>query len=73
MIQEKIEDDVTLFWDIDDIIRETRYKKTFLEANLLCDPRIKRFERKSKPRSKRIWLAGPTKETIKNIIMNEWN
>ncbi|MFJ6210557.1 hypothetical protein [Lysinibacillus sp. NPDC092081] len=73
MIQDQIKDEVTLFWDIDDIIRETRYRKTFLEANLLRDPRIKRYERKPKPRSKRVWLAEPTKETIKNIIMNEWS
>ncbi|MGE7954839.1 hypothetical protein [Lysinibacillus xylanilyticus] len=73
MIQEQQKEEITLFWDIDDIIRETRYKKTFLEAHLLCDPRIKRYERKPKPRSKRVWLAEPTKETIKKIIMNEWS
>jgi len=63
---------VILFWDIDDLVRATSYGKTFLEENLLCDPRIKQFERQRGPRGKRVWLAEPTAKAIKEIIMNEW-
>ncbi len=62
-----------LFWDIDDIIRATTFKKTFLEEHILCDPRIKQYERQRGFKGKRVWLYEPTATTIKNIIMNEWN
>ncbi|MCT6818070.1 hypothetical protein D0439_10010 [Lysinibacillus fusiformis] len=62
-----------LFWDIDDIMRATTFKKTFLEEHILCDPRIKQYERQRGYKGKRVWLYEPTAKAIKNIIMNEWN
>ncbi|MBB5148619.1 MULTISPECIES: hypothetical protein [Ureibacillus] len=66
------EEGKTLFWDIDDLVRETRYSKTWLEENLLRDPRIRRYQRQPYERGKRIWLREPTEKAIKEIIMNEW-
>lgn len=62
-----------LFWDIDDIVRATTFKKTFLEDHILCDPRIKQYERKRGVKGKRVWLYEPTAITITQIIMNEWH
>ncbi|MED4886260.1 hypothetical protein [Lysinibacillus fusiformis] len=31
----------TLYWDIDDLVRETRYSKASLEKYIICDPRMK--------------------------------
>lgn len=61
-----------LFWDIDDLVRETTYSKTWLEENLLRDPRIRRYQRQPHERGKRVWLREPTEKAIKEIIMNEW-
>lgn len=63
----------TMFWDIEDIIAETRFQKSFLEEFILRDPRVKRYERKRSPRSKRVWLREPTAEAIQKIIMTEWD
>jgi len=61
-----------LFWELEDIQRATTFKKSFLEENILCDPRIKRYQRQFGPRGKRVWLAEPTAKVIQEIIMNEW-
>lgn len=63
---------IILFWDIDDVIRATSFSKTFLEENILCDPRVKQYERQRGHRGKRVWLAQPTAKAIQEIIMNEW-
>ncbi len=60
-----------LFWDIDDMTELTPYGKTFLEENLLCDPRMKALERR-KGKGKRIWPYEESSKVLKNIIMNEW-
>lgn len=62
-----------LFWDIEDIMRATTFKKTFLEEHILCDPRIKQYERQRGYKGKCVWLYEPTTKAIINIIMNEWN
>jgi len=64
---------VILFWDIDDIIRATTFKKSFLEEHILCDPRVRQYERQRGMRGKRVWLYEPTAKVITDIIMNEWN
>lgn len=63
---------VILFWDLEDIMRATTFKSTFLEEHILCDPRVKQYERQRGFRGKRIWLAEPTAKAIQDIIMNEW-
>ncbi|MDM5333403.1 hypothetical protein QUF56_09210 [Ureibacillus composti] len=63
---------ILLFWEIEDIVRATTFKKSFLEENILCDPRVKRYQRQFGPRGKRVWLAEPTANAIQEIIMNEW-
>lgn len=62
-----------LLLDIDDLVRLTTFSKTWLEDNLLRDPRIRRYQRQPYERGKRVWLAKPTLTTIKEIVMNEWN
>lgn len=64
---------IILFWDIDDMVRATSYGKTFLEEIILCDPRVKQYERQRGHRGKRVWLAQPTAKAIQEIIMNEWD
>lgn len=61
-----------LFWDVEQISQATSFKKTFLEEHILCDPRVKRYERKRGPYSKRVWLYEPSAKAIQDIIMNEW-
>lgn len=29
-----------MYWDIDDLVRETRYSKASLEKYIICDPRM---------------------------------
>ena len=61
-----------LFWDIDDMTKLTPYGKTFLEENILCDPRMKALERRKGEKGKRIWPYEESSKVLKNIIMNEW-
>ena len=63
---------VILFWEIDDIVKATTFKKAFLEEYILPDSRVKQYERKRFPRGKRVWLAEPTAKAIQDIIMNDW-
>lgn len=63
---------VILFWEIEDIEKATTFKKSFLEKYILCDPRVRRYERQREPRGKRVWLCEPTARAIQDIIMNEW-
>lgn len=64
---------VILFWEVEDIVKATTFKKSFLEEYILCDPRIRRYERRRGPRGKRVWLCEPTARAIQDIIMNEWD
>lgn len=66
------ESTLTLCWDIDDLVKQTKYSKTWLEENLLNDPRIRRHQRQAHERGKRIWLAEPTRKALQEIITNEW-
>lgn len=76
MIHDGIEEAVReaiLLWHIEDIEKTTGFKKTFLEKNLLCDPRIRQYERKRGPRGERVWFRKQTLQTLEEIIWNEWN
>lgn len=64
---------VILFWDIEDIMRATTFKSTFLEEHILSDDRVKQYERQRGYRGKRVWLSEPTAKVIQHIIMNEWS
>lgn len=60
----------TLYWDIDDLVRETRFSKASLEKYILCDPRIREHQRQIGSRYKRVWLAEPTAKVIDKILNN---
>lgn len=60
----------TLYWDIDDLVRETRFSKASLEKYILCDPRIREHQRQLGSRYKRVWLAEPTAKVIDEILNN---
>lgn len=64
---------IILFWDLEDIMKATTFKSTFLEEHILCDDRVKQYERQRGHRGKRVWLAEPTAKVIQDIIMNEWS
>lgn len=61
-----------LFWDIHDIMNATTFSRKFLEDHILCDPRIKRYERQREKGGKRVWLKEPTARALQEIIMNDW-
>lgn len=61
-----------LFWDIHDIMNATTFSRKFLEDHILCDPRIKRYERQREKGGKRVWLKEPTAKALQEIIMNDW-
>jgi hypothetical protein len=65
-------DDV-LFYELEDLVRITRFKEDMLKQYFLHDPRILRWQRRGKERGKRIWLAKETREAIKEIVLNEWS
>jgi len=60
----------TMYWDIDDLVRETRYSKASLEKYIVCDPRIKEHQRQIGPRFKRVWLSEPTAVALEEILNN---
>lgn len=61
-----------LFIDLDDLKEIIPYERDFLEKHILSDPRVKKYQRKKGPYSKRVWLYEPTIRAIEEIIMNEW-
>ncbi|MFL0507406.1 hypothetical protein ACH0B5_16820 [Ureibacillus sp. 179-F W5.1 NHS] len=61
-----------LFIDLDDLKEIVPYERDFLEKHILSDPRVKKYQRKKGPYSKRVWLYEPTIRAIEEIIMNEW-
>lgn len=61
----------TLFtWDINKMSEMTCMSKSFLEQNVLCDPRMKLLERK-KEKGKRYWFYKESLEVLREI-MDEW-
>lgn len=59
-----------LTWDINEISRQTCMSKSFLEKEILHDPRMKMLERR-KEKGKRLWLYEQSKQAILEI-MDEW-
>ncbi|WP_404427272.1 hypothetical protein LG296_01510 [Ureibacillus chungkukjangi] len=62
----------TLFVDLEKLKQLTSFERDFLEKHILNDPRVRKFQRRRGPRSKRVWLYEPTIRAIQEIIMNEW-
>ncbi|WP_217587089.1 hypothetical protein [Lentibacillus saliphilus] len=58
------------FWDINEMSKRTCMSKSYLENEILLDPRMKMLERR-KEKGKRLW---PVNESVKaiNEIMNDW-
>ncbi|WP_400194662.1 hypothetical protein [Lysinibacillus telephonicus] len=66
------EQDDVLFYELEDLIRITKFKEDMLKQYFLHDPRVLRWQRRGKERGKRIWLAKETREAIREIVLNEW-
>ena len=64
--------DEQLVYDIEDLIRITKFKEDMLKEYFLHDPRILRWQRRGKTRGKRVWLAKETRYAIREIMLNEW-
>ena len=62
-----------LFVDLEQLKNILPFERDFLEKQILCDPRVKKYQRQRGPHSKRIWLYEPTIRAIEEIIMNEWD
>lgn len=62
-----------IVYEIEDLIRITRFKEDKLKEYFLHDPRILRWQRRGTERGKRVWLAKETREAIKEIMMYEWS
>lgn len=61
-----------LFIDLDQLKEILPFERDFLEKHILCDPRVRKYQRRRGPHSKRVWLCEPTLKVIEEIIMNEW-
>ncbi|PLR79709.1 hypothetical protein CVD25_06445 [Bacillus canaveralius] len=59
-----------LYWDVNEMAKRTCLSKSFLENEVLHDPRMKLLERR-KSKGKRIW---PYEASLKVIqaILDEW-
>jgi hypothetical protein len=57
-------------WDIDQMAKRTCMSKSYLENEILSDPRMKLIERR-KERGKRYWFYDESIKVMK-IIMSEW-
>jgi hypothetical protein len=78
-ISEKIEAHIrealnlkVLFIDLERLKEIVPFERDFLEKHILCDPRVRKYQRRRGPHSKRVWLCEPTLKAIEEIIMNEW-
>lgn len=72
-INQKLDDVLheSLFtWDIEQMSKRTCMSKSFLEKEILCDPRMKALERR-KEKGKRYWFYKESKEVLKQIL-DEW-
>ncbi|WP_342432638.1 hypothetical protein [Neobacillus sp. FSL H8-0543] len=59
-----------IFWDIDLMSKRTCMSKSFLENEILRDPRMKLLERR-KEKGKRFWPFEESLSVVKEI-MDEW-
>ncbi|MEH7276509.1 hypothetical protein [Neobacillus vireti] len=57
-------------WDIEEMAKRTCMSKSFLENEILRDPRMKILERR-KEKGKRYWFYEESKRVIREI-MDEW-
>ena len=72
-INEKLDGSLqrTLFtWDINKMAELTCMSKSFLEQEILCDPRMRILERR-KEKGKRFWFYEQSLEVIREI-MDDW-
>jgi hypothetical protein len=72
-INEKLDESINeaLFtWDIEQMSKRTCMSKSFLENEILRDPRMKLLERR-KEKGKRFWFYEESKLVIREI-MDEW-
>jgi len=57
-------------WDINEMSKRTKMSKSFLENEILCDPRMKALERR-KEKGKRYWFYEESLKVIRDIL-DEW-
>jgi hypothetical protein len=72
-INQKLEESLTeaLFtWDIEQMSKRTCMSRSFLENEILRDPRMKLLERR-KEKGKRYWFYEESKRVMREI-MDEW-
>lgn len=72
-INQKLDENLkdSLFtWDINEMVKRTCMSKSFLEQEILCDPRMKLLERR-KEKGKRYWFYEESLKVIREI-MDEW-
>lgn len=72
-INEKLDENIkeSLFtWDINEMAKRTCMSKSFLENEILHDPRMKLLERR-KEKGKRYWFFEESLKVIREI-MDEW-
>lgn len=72
-INKKLDENIeqTLFLiDINEMVRRTCMSKSFLENEILCDPRMRLLERRVE-KGKRYWFYKEAIEAIRQI-MDEW-
>lgn len=62
--------EVLFTWDIEQMSKQTCMSKSFLEKEILQDPRMKLLERR-KEKGKRYWFYEESKQVLKEIL-NEW-
>lgn len=62
-----------LVYEIEDLVRITKFKEDMLKEYFLHDPRVLRWQRRGKVRGKRVWLAKETREAIREIMLTEWS
>ncbi|WP_107841688.1 hypothetical protein [Metasolibacillus meyeri] len=67
---ESLEDPIV--YEIEDLIKITRFKEDKLKEYFLHDPRISMWQRQAKERGKRVWLAKETRAAIEEIFKYEW-
>ncbi|MEZ7173622.1 hypothetical protein [Sporosarcina sp. OR05] len=72
-VSEKIDKalrDTLLVWDATEMSKRLCMGRTFLEEEILCDPRMRQLERR-KGKGKRYWFYEPSLKVIQEI-MDEW-
>ncbi len=72
-LDEKLEEslrDTLIFWDVKSMASRMCMSESFLEQNILHDPRMRLLERR-KAKGKRFWFYKESLEVIKQIV-DEW-